>query len=107
MDEMSILSPEAPPSPLDVARIREDFPILRETTHGKPIVYLDNAASTQKPRAVIDAIARHYERNNANVHRGIHELSNRATDAYDHARSEEHTSELQSRQYLVCRLLLE
>jgi cysteine desulfurase / selenocysteine lyase len=82
----SISLPEAPASTLDVARIREDFPILRETTHGKPIVYLDNAASTQKPRQVIGAIAGHYERNNANVHRGIHELSNRATDAYDAAR---------------------
>ncbi len=80
---------DAPPAALlDVERIREDFPILRETTaQGKPIVYLDNAASTQKPRQVIDAIAGHYERNNANVHRGIHELSNRATDAYDHARA--------------------
>jgi cysteine desulfurase/selenocysteine lyase len=75
-------------STLDVARIREDFPILGETSHGKPIVYLDNAASTQKPRQVIDAIAGHYARNNANVHRGIHELSNRATDAYDHARTQ-------------------
>jgi cysteine desulfurase/selenocysteine lyase len=80
---------DAPPaSPLDVERIRQDFPILGETAHGKPIVYLDNAASTQKPRQVIDAISRHYERNNANVHRGIHELSNRATDAYDHARQQ-------------------
>lgn len=77
---------DAPATPLDVARIREDFPILRETAHGKPIVYLDNAASTQKPRQVIDALVTHYERNNANVHRGIHELSNRATDAYDGAR---------------------
>ncbi|HEX2078922.1 MAG TPA: aminotransferase class V-fold PLP-dependent enzyme, partial [Longimicrobium sp.] len=77
----SISLPEAPASPLDVERIREDFPILRETTaSGKPIVYLDNAASTQKPRQVIDAIVRHYEHDNANVHRGIHELSNRATD---------------------------
>ena len=78
---------DAPASPLDVARIREDFPILRETAHGKPIVYLDNAASTQKPRQVIDALVTHYERDNANVHRGIHELSNRATDAYDGARA--------------------
>ncbi|HEX2206536.1 MAG TPA: cysteine desulfurase [Longimicrobium sp.] len=86
MDQTAII--DAPPAtPLDVERIREDFPILRETAHGRPLVYLDNAASTQKPRAVIDAIARHYERNNANVHRGIHELSNRATDAYDHART--------------------
>lgn len=78
---------DAPVSPLDVQRIREDFPILRETAHGKPIVYLDNAASTQKPRQVIDALVTHYERDNANVHRGIHELSNRATDAYDAARA--------------------
>jgi cysteine desulfurase/selenocysteine lyase len=82
----SISLSEAPASALDVARIREDFPILRETVNGKPVVYLDNAASTQKPRQVIDAIATHYQRNNANVHRGIHELSNRATDAYDAAR---------------------
>ena len=85
MTEAALVRP--PPSPLDVERIREDFPILRETAHGKPIVYLDNAASTQKPRQVIEAIARHYERDNANVHRGIHELSNRATDAYDGARA--------------------
>jgi cysteine desulfurase / selenocysteine lyase len=79
---------QAPPaSPLDVERIRADFPILRETVGGKPLVYLDNAASTQKPTAVIDAIAEHYRHANANVHRGIHELSNRATDAYDGART--------------------
>jgi cysteine desulfurase/selenocysteine lyase len=86
MTNTTLARPSA--SPLDVARIREDFPILRETVNGKPVVYLDNAASTQKPRQVIDAIATHYERNNANVHRGIHELSNRATDAYDHARTQ-------------------
>ena len=79
--------PDAPPAALDVHRIREDFPILRETVNGKPLVYLDNAASTQKPRAVIDALVRYYEHDNANVHRGIHELSNRATDAYDGART--------------------
>lgn len=84
MPNASLVTPIA--SPLNVARLREDFPILRETVNGKPIVYLDNAASTQKPRQVIDAISTHYERNNANVHRGIHELSNRATDAYDAAR---------------------
>jgi len=81
----TLIHPSTPA--LDVRRIREDFPILRETVNGRPIVYLDNAASTQKPRQVIDAIATHYERNNANVHRGIHELSNRATDAYDGARA--------------------
>jgi cysteine desulfurase/selenocysteine lyase len=78
---------DAPASPLDVERIREDFPILRETSNGKQIVYLDNAASTQKPTAVIEAVAEHYRHNNANVHRGIHELSNRASDAYDGART--------------------
>jgi cysteine desulfurase / selenocysteine lyase len=71
---------------LDADRVRADFPILGETVNGRPLVYLDNAASTQKPRRVIDAIVRHYERDNANVHRGIHELSNRASDAYDGAR---------------------
>lgn len=85
MTEATLVQPAT--SPLDVERIREDFPYLRETAHGKPIVYLDNAASTQKPRQVIDAIATHYARDNANVHRGIHELSNRATDAYDGARA--------------------
>ncbi len=82
---MSASSVAAPPL-LDVQRVRADFPILGETVNGKPLVYLDNAASTQKPRAVIDALVRHYEHDNANVHRGIHELSNRATDAYDAAR---------------------
>jgi cysteine desulfurase/selenocysteine lyase len=79
--------PGAPASVLDVERIRADFPILSETVNGKPLVYLDNAASTQKPVQVIDAISDHYRRSNANVHRGIHELSNRATDAYDGART--------------------
>ena len=83
---MSASSVAAEPAALDVDRVRADFPILGETVNGKPLVYLDNAASTQKPRRVIDAIVRHYEHDNANVHRGIHELSNRATDAYDHAR---------------------
>lgn len=70
----------------DWSRLREDFPILRETINGHPLIYFDNAASAQKPRAVIDAISRYYERDNANVHRGIHELSNRATTAYEGAR---------------------
>ncbi|HEY3282651.1 MAG TPA: cysteine desulfurase [Armatimonadota bacterium] len=70
----------------DVARVREDFPILRQTVHGKPLVYLDNAATTQKPRLVIDALRRYYEEDNANVHRGVHLLSERATDAYECAR---------------------
>ena len=71
---------------IDWAALRNDFPILRETVNGHPLVYLDSAASSQKPRQVIDAIRRHYEHDNANVHRGIHELSNRATEAYEGAR---------------------
>lgn len=83
---MSTTSTLAPPA-LDAARIREDFPILREEVHGKPIVYLDNAASTQKPRQVLDAIDAYYRRDNANVHRGLHELASRATDAFEGARA--------------------
>lgn len=70
----------------DAATIREQFPALHQTVHGKPLVYLDNAATSQKPRAVIDALDHYYEHDNANVHRGIHELSRRATDAYEAAR---------------------
>jgi cysteine desulfurase/selenocysteine lyase len=71
---------------LDVYRVREDFPILKQKIHGKPLVYLDNAASTQKPQAVIDALVRYYTTDNANVHRGVHLLSERATHAYEQAR---------------------
>ena len=70
----------------DVATIRRDFPILHQSIHGKPLVYLDNAASSQRPRAVIDAISHYYEHDHANVHRGVHALSQRATDAYEGAR---------------------
>jgi len=66
--------------------IRADFPILDQEVHGKPLIYFDNAASSQKPRAVIEALDRYYERDNANVHRGLHALSTRATDAYESAR---------------------
>ncbi|MEI6466328.1 MAG: SufS family cysteine desulfurase [Verrucomicrobiota bacterium] len=66
---------------------RSDFPILHQTVHGKPLVYLDNAATAQKPRSVIDALVRFYERDNSNVHRGLHTLSMRATDAYEGART--------------------
>jgi cysteine desulfurase / selenocysteine lyase len=76
----------AQPPALDVAAIRQAFPILAESAHGKSLVYLDNAATTQKPREVIDAIVRYYEKSNANVHRGVHVLSQRATDAYEEAR---------------------
>jgi cysteine desulfurase/selenocysteine lyase len=71
---------------LDVERVRADFPILKRRIHGKPLVYLDNAATTQKPQAVLDAIASYYTDINANVHRGVHELSERATEAYEGGR---------------------
>jgi len=71
---------------LDVERIRAEFPALARQVRGHPLVYLDNAATTQKPRRVIDAVSRYYERDNANVHRGVHLLSERATAAYEHAR---------------------
>jgi cysteine desulfurase/selenocysteine lyase len=79
--------PAHPAAPFDAARLRADFPILSREVHGRPLVYLDNAATTQKPRAVIDAISRYYEHENANVHRGVHLLSERATKAYDVARA--------------------
>jgi cysteine desulfurase / selenocysteine lyase len=78
--------PRRPAAPLDVDRIREDFPILRQQIRGKPLVYLDNAATSQKPQAVIDAITRFYTVENANIHRGVHYLSEQATVAYDQVR---------------------
>jgi cysteine desulfurase/selenocysteine lyase len=71
---------------LDIDRIREDFPILQEKIHGKPLVYLDNAATTQKPKAVIDALVDYYSHYNSNVHRAVHLLSTRATEACDRSR---------------------
>ena len=73
-------------SAFDVAAIRAAFPALHQQVHGKPLVYLDNAATTQKPQAVIDALRAYYEHDNANVHRGVHELSERATAAYEGGR---------------------
>jgi cysteine desulfurase / selenocysteine lyase len=70
----------------DVERIREDFPILRQKVHGKPLIYLDNAATSQKPRAVIDALVDYYTQYNANVHRAVHLLSTRATEACEQVR---------------------
>jgi cysteine desulfurase / selenocysteine lyase len=78
-------APPAPPD-YDVGRIRDDFPILRRKVRGKPLAYLDNAATTQKPKAVIDAVCRYYSEDNANVHRGVHFLSQHATELYDRAR---------------------
>lgn len=59
----------------DVSRIRRDFPALHQNVHGKPLVYLDNAATSHKPQSVIDAVSHFYERDNSNIHRGLHELS--------------------------------
>ncbi len=70
----------------DPIRIRKDFPALDQTVHGRPLAYLDNAATSQKPRAVLDVLSEYYEKDNANVHRGIHELSRRATVAFEAAR---------------------
>jgi cysteine desulfurase/selenocysteine lyase len=72
---------------LDVEQIREDFPVLKQRIHGKPLVYLDNAATSQKPQAVIDAIRKFYEVDCANIHRGVHELSQRSTAAYEETRA--------------------
>ena len=72
---------------IDWNALRKDFPVLDQQVHGKPLIYFDNAATSQKPRAVIHALVHYYEHDNANVHRGIHELSNRATAAYEAARS--------------------
>ncbi len=87
---------DAPPGrsgsrPLDVPAIREDFPILRQRVHGKPLAWLDNAATTQKPQSVIDAVSRFYEHDNSNIHRGAHTLAARATDAYEKAREKVQT----------------
>jgi cysteine desulfurase/selenocysteine lyase len=76
----------APAARLDPHALRAEFPILQQTVRGKPLVYLDNAATSQKPRSVIDAVRRYYEEDNANVHRGVHLLSERATRAYEEAR---------------------
>jgi cysteine desulfurase/selenocysteine lyase len=77
---------EAPPPGFDVRRVRDDFPALHQKVHGKPLVYLDNAATTQKPRAVLATLDHFYRADNANVHRAVHQLSERATRAYEDAR---------------------
>jgi cysteine desulfurase/selenocysteine lyase len=82
---MSALPRPAAP-PLDVAAIRREFPVLAQTIRGKPLTYLDNAASSQRPQVVIDAISHYYETTHANVHRGVHTLSQRATEQFEGAR---------------------
>jgi cysteine desulfurase / selenocysteine lyase len=83
---MSTLSSQIA-APFDVQKIREDFPVLKQNIHGKPLVYLDSAATAQKPFAVIDAIRKFHEVDCANIHRGVHELSQRSTAAYEETRS--------------------
>src|SRR5688572_12497249 len=72
---------------IEPSKLRADFPILRRKVHGKPLVYLDNAATTQKPRQVIDALVNFYENHNANIHRGVHTLSDEATQLVEDARA--------------------
>jgi cysteine desulfurase/selenocysteine lyase len=72
---------------LDVAAVRADFPILAQMVNGRPLAYLDNAATSQKPRTVLAALDRYYREDNANVHRGLHELSRRATEGYEGSRT--------------------
>ncbi|PKB73137.1 MAG: cysteine sulfinate desulfinase [SAR202 cluster bacterium Io17-Chloro-G7] len=87
MTSSDIASQAGEPSlEFDVAKVQQDFPILKQTVNGKPLVYLDNAATSQKPQSVIDALVGYYTTDNANVHRGVHTLSQRATDHYEEAR---------------------
>jgi cysteine desulfurase/selenocysteine lyase len=83
---MNNVALQAPTLPFDVDAVRRDFPILGRAVRDRALVYLDNAATTQKPRAVIDAMARYYEEDNSNIHRGVHFLSQQATFAYERAR---------------------
>lgn len=78
------------PHSFSVEKVRADFPILQRSVHGKPLIYLDNAATTQKPRAVIEATSNYYENCNSNIHRGLHLLSEQATEAFESARSTVH-----------------
>jgi cysteine desulfurase/selenocysteine lyase len=87
MTRSAVVTPGAPNGVWDVEQIRKDFPALHQQVHGKPLVYLDNAATSQKPQAVIDALVAYYTFDNSNVHRGVHVLSERATEAYEGARA--------------------
>jgi len=87
MTRSAVVTPGARNAAWDVERIRQDFPALQQQVHGKPLVYLDNAATSQKPQAVIDALVAYYTFDNSNVHRGVHLLSERATEAYEGARA--------------------
>ena len=86
-DAVRNLQPPYPSDAFDVISVRRDFPILQQKVHGRPLIYLDNAATSQKPQSVIDAEAHFYQRDNSNVHRGVHTLASRATAAYEGARA--------------------
>ena len=102
---MAVSAPAKVTTPLDVERIRRDFPILSTTVHGKPLVYLDNAATSQKPRQVIDAMSSVYEEHNANIHRGVYEFSERTTALFEGAREKVATliNAPQAREVIFCR----
>src|ERR1043165_8220396 len=80
------LAPAKTATPLDVGKIRADFPVLSQQVHGKPVVYLENAETSQKPRQVIDAMRQVFEEYNANIQRGVYEFSERTTAAFEGAR---------------------
>ncbi len=102
---MAVTAPRETATPLDVERIRADFPILSRTAHGKPLVYLDNAATSQKPRQVIDAMSRVYLEHNANIHRGVYEFSETTTALFEGAREKvaKFINAPQTREVIFCR----
>src|SRR5256886_16250118 len=102
---MAVSAPAPVATPLDVERIRRDFPILAKTVHGKPRVHLDNAATSQKPRQVIDAMSSVYEEHNANIHRGVYEFSERTTALFEGAREKvaKFINAPQTREVIFCR----
>ncbi len=87
---MSMENTVVSPTQLDIQKVRQDFPILHQEVNGRPLVYLDNAATTQKPQIVVNALTHYYERDNANIHRGVHTLAERATVAYEETRQAVH-----------------
>ena len=102
---MAVTAAREAGTPLDVERIRADFPILSRRVHGKPLVYLDNAATSQKPRQVIDAMSSVYEEHNANIHRGVYEFSERTTALFEGAREKvaKFINAPQTREVIFCR----
>ncbi len=91
---------------IDAKKLRNDFPILFQDVNDEPLVYLDNAATTQKPKQVLQALAHYYEHDNANVHRGVHTLAERATHDYEQAREKYGRSSMQKKQQKCCLLVV-